>query len=439
VSQVRRRKQPTATLFVQIFALVVLSLVIAQAVNAWAIFHLPRPSPEFYTTAEIIDGLRRGPGDFKTGPRGLIVRRDSAPVRGHLEVARGPRRVRMEIAEALGPMRWESVLQVRRQMEREGREAPFLISPFQVAVRQPQGDWLLAHPPRSSMLGPWQARMILWFLITAAAMAPVAWLFARRLSSSVALFATAAERLGRDPNAPALQVKGPSEIMPAVAAFNEMQERLRRYVADRTSMAAAMAHDLRTPLTRLRFRVESAPQEVRGKMAADIDEMEAMIAAALAYVRDAQGATERTPLELSSLLESVVDDLAETGAKVSIDRADRVVIDGDPMGLRRMLVNLIENACKFGGGARSRLFSEDGFAVFQVEDDGPGIPEGELEKVFEPFYRGEPSRSRETGGSGLGLAAVRSIARIHGGDARLHNRSSGGVTAEVRLPLRALH
>jgi signal transduction histidine kinase len=267
------------------------------------------------------------------------------------------------------------------------------------------------------------------------AMAPVAWLFARRMSSSVALFAAAAERLGRDPNAPPLTVKGPREIVPAISAFNDMQDRIRRYVSDRTAMAAAVAHDLRTPLTRLRFRIEAAAPEARSKMAADIDEMEAMVAATLAYAKDAQGAAERTRLELSSLLESVVDDLTETGAQVSIDKAERVVITGDPMGLRRMLINLIENACKFGGGARTRLLTEPGWAMLEIEDDGPGIRDADLDRVFEPFYRAEPSRSRETGGSGLGLAAVRSIARLHGGDVLLRNRPKGGLTAQVRLPV----
>jgi two-component system, OmpR family, sensor kinase len=170
-------------------------------------------------------------------------------------------------------------------------------------------------------------------------------------------------------------------------------------------------------------------------MAADIDEMEAMVAATMAYVRDASGVVEHTRLELSSLLESVVDDLAETGAQASIEHAERVVISGDPTALRRLLGNLIENACKFGGKARARLESQSDWAVATVEDDGPGIPEADLEKVFEPFYRGEPSRNRETGGSGLGLAAVRAIARLHGGDVTLSNLPGGGLCATVKLPL----
>jgi signal transduction histidine kinase len=248
--------------------------------------------------------------------------------------------------------------------------------------------------------------------------------------------ARAAERLGRDPQAPPLAVRGSSEIAIAAAAFNDMQEKLRRYVDDRTAMVGAVAHDLRTPLTRLRFRIEAAPEEQRAKMAADIEQMEQMISATLAFVRDASRPAERTPLELSSLLESLCDEMAETGADTDIvARGDKVVIDGDPMALRRLFTNLLENAVKFGTRARARVFRDDAFAVVEIADDGPGIPPADIERVFEPFYRREPSRSRQTGGIGLGLAVVRSIARGHGGDVILVNRNGGGLTARVQLPL----
>ncbi|HEX2562037.1 ATP-binding protein, partial [Phenylobacterium sp.] len=264
---------------------------------------------------------------------------------------------------------------------------------------------------------------------------PIAYLFARRLSAPIRLFADAAERLGRDPRAPALSLKGSAEIAVAVRAFNEMQERLKRYVEDRTAMVGAIAHDLRTPLTRLRFRIESAPEDVRAKMAADIDQMEEMISAALTFVRDASSHGERTALELSSLVESVADEMAETGAKTEVEQAEKVVLDGDPIALRRLVTNLFENAVKFGGQARARVFRTESAAVVEIDDDGPGIPPGETERVFEPFYRREPSRSRKTGGAGLGLAVVRSVARGHGGDVSLINRPGGGLTARVELPL----
>jgi signal transduction histidine kinase len=325
---------------------------------------------------------------------------------------------------------------VRDRIEREGGgEDHFLVTPFEVGVQQPDGSWRVVRPQAGFGLNPWQQRVVLWFLLSALAMAPVAYLFARRLSAPIRLFADAAERLGRDPRAEPLSLKGSAEIDVAVRAFNDMQQRLGRYVEDRTAMVAAIAHDLRTPLTRLRFRIENAPEDLRAKLAADVDQMEEMISAALNFVRDAARPSQRTPLELSSLLESLCDEMAETGADTQIDLGEKVVIEGDPMALRRLFTNLLENAVKYGGGAVTRVFRDNANAVVEIVDQGPGIPAEELERVFDPFYRREPSRSRQTGGIGLGLAVVRSIARGHGGDVVLINRTDGGLLARVTLPL----
>ena len=310
-----------------------------------------------------------------------------------------------------------------------------LFAPFKVGVRQPDGRWLVIEPQPSLHFSPWQMSTMLWFFLTTLFLSPIAYLFARRMARPIALFAQAAERLGRDPRSPPLVMDGPSEIAVAVGAFNDMQERLARYVDDRTAMVGAIAHDLRTPLTRLRFRVEGAPEDVRAKMSSDIAEMEAMITGALAFVRDATRPAERTRLELSSLLESLSDEMSETGFDVQVERADRVVVDGDPVALRRLFNNLLDNAIKFGRQARVRVYPSSQFAVVEIDDSGKGLPGAALEKVFEPFYRAEGSRSRETGGIGLGLAVVRSIARAHGGDATLSNRDGGGLTARVLLPL----
>jgi len=327
---------------------------------------------------------------------------------------------------------------LRDRMAREGvsREEHFLVAPFALGIRQPDGQWMIVRPEGFG-LEPWQQRMVLWFVLSTLAMAPAAYVYARRISQPLKQFADAAERLGRDPRgAPlSLSLKGTAEINVAADAFNEMQERLRRYVEDRTAMVGAIAHDLRTPLTRLRFRIENAPEDLRLKMAADIDQMEEMISAALTFVRDASRPGDRTRLELSSLLESLCDEMAETGADTEVERGEKVILEGDPVALRRLFANLLENAVKFGDRARARIYQIGGSAFVEIEDDGPGIPVEDVERVFEPFYRREPSRSRQTGGIGLGLAVVRSVVRGHGGDVTLENRPGGGLTARVHLPL----
>ena len=310
-----------------------------------------------------------------------------------------------------------------------------LFAPFRIGVRQADGQWLVVRPQPTFQWNSWQGHIVMTLLISIIAVSPLAWLFARRLAAPITAFASAADRLGRDPRAPPLELAGSSEVIAAAEAFNRMQERLRRCVEDRTAMVGAIAHDLRTPLTRLRFRIEAAPEDIRGKLAADIDQMDAMISATLGFVRDATRAGPREKLELSSLIESVLDEAAETGADATALPSERLVVEGDPVALRRLAANLVENALKYGHRARGRVFAENGEAVIEIEDDGPGIPVAEAERVFEPFYRGEPSRSRETGGAGLGLAVVRSVARAHGGDVALISRPGGGLTARVTLPL----
>jgi signal transduction histidine kinase len=311
----------------------------------------------------------------------------------------------------------------------------FITAPFEASVQRADGQWMIVRAADSGLLNSWQQRVLLCFALSALILIPIVYLFARRLARPITAFARAAERLGRDPEAPPVEIDGPAEVETAAVAFNEMQDRLRRYVGDRTAMVGAVAHDLRTPLPRLRFRIEATPEPLRTKIIADIDQMDAMISSAMAFVRDATDPAERRRLELVSLVESVVDEMAETGLKVSAEGVGPVVIHGDPIGLRRMVTNLMDNAVKFAGSAHARVYADEGSAVVEVDDDGPGVPDHERERVFEPFQRGEPSRSRATGGSGLGLAVVRSVARAHGGEATIENRAEGGLRARARLPL----
>jgi signal transduction histidine kinase len=444
------RARPTASLFGQLLTLTGLTLVAAQVISLILIFNLPPPTPDFYRLTEIVAAFRGQHSAF-TERRPLEVVILNEPPGPAMEGRNMPE-IRLKLSEELhvpvtriiiagdrGPFSDRRVGRILRdRLARQGanREEAFLLDPFQVAVAQADGRWRVVRPVRGLGLSPWQQRIALWFVLSALAMAPIAYLFSRRLSAPFKLFADAAERLGRDPQAPPLTIRGSSEIAVAGRAFNDMQERLRRYVEDRTAMVGAIAHDLRTPLTRLRFRIETLPDdEQKAKISADIDQMEEMISAALTFVRDTTRPGERTPLELSSLLESLCDEMAETGAATEVDFGEKVILEGDPMALRRLFSNLLENAVKFGGRARARIFREGPNAVVEIDDDGPGIPIAEQERVFEPFYRREPSRSRQTGGIGLGLAVVRSIARGHGGDVALVNRAAGGLTARVSLPI----
>ncbi|MFC3069813.1 ATP-binding protein [Phenylobacterium soli] len=442
------RGRPTASLFVQLLTLTLLTLVAAEVISLLLIFNLPPPTPDFYRLTEISQAFKHANVTFaERRPLELLV---TDHLEGVPAESRNAPALRTEIAKQLGVPPSQVVIAIDRnpfsdrrvmrtlrdRLVREGvREEHFLVAPFEVAVKRPDGRWNVVRPQPAFGLNPWQQRIALWFVLSALAMAPVSYIFARRLSAPIRLFAEAAERLGRDPRAPTLHLRGSAEISTAVRAFNDMQERLKRYVEDRTAMVGAIAHDLRTPLTRLRFRIEALPDDQRLKIAADIDQMEAMISAALTFVRDASIPGERTPLELSSLLESLCDEMSETGAATEVETGEKVVLEGDPMALRRLFSNLLDNAVKFGGRARARVFRENAHAVVEIEDDGPGIPNQDRERVFEPFYRREPSRNRQTGGAGLGLAIVRSIARGHGGDVALFNRRDGGLTARVQLPL----
>ena len=444
-----RTGRPTAPLLVQMLTLTGLSLVAAWAISTMLLFLLPPPAPDFYRLTEIEQTFRGVSVAFDERRPLMLSTRDKAPtpelrgssfaaIRAKFAENIGVPASRVIIAGERGPLSDQNVGRVVRDRAARGTSDTnehILIAPFQLGVLQPDGRWTVVQRKPIIGLSSWQQRLALWFSLSALAMAPVAWIFARRLTKPIKVFAEAAERLGRDPLAPPLEVRGPAEIGAAARAFNEMQQRLRRYVEDRTAMMGAIAHDLRTPLTRLRFRIESLPDDQRRKYAADLDQMEEMITATLAFVRDATQPGERTHLELSSLVESLCDEMAETGSRTEVERGEKVVLQGDPMALRRLVSNLLENAVKFGGEARARVFADAGNAIVEIDDDGPGIPAADSEKVFEPFYRREPSRSRQTGGIGLGLAVVRSIARGHGGDVSLINRVGGGLTARVNLPI----
>jgi signal transduction histidine kinase len=233
-------------------------------------------------------------------------------------------------------------------------------------------------------------------------------------------------------------VRAPREVGAIGAALEQMHSRLRRYVDDRTRMLAAVSHDLRTPLTRLRLRAESIPEaEERNKATADIDEMERMIAETLAFAR--ADALEAKPerFDLAALVQTLVDERSDLGATVAYDGPASLTVEGRPGALKRAIANLVDNAIAYGGRADVALHAAADRLEVVVRDDGPGIPEPEREKVFAPFYRLESSRSRSTGGTGLGLAVARDIARAHGGDVVLESGAPRGLRARLSLPRQA--
>jgi signal transduction histidine kinase len=442
-----RRRAARSPLFLRIFLLMLICVAVTQLLNVLLLLAIQAPTAKLYTVGQVANALQRHPNDNTDD---FVVSKASSVTLSPWN-PRGER-TQMALAMLLGvdpqniDVRFERPFLMREQVY-DRSSVPRLTPPaslaaardlalvgdFTAAVRQSDGHWLKIEPVPG--FEPWRWFVLIWLVLSALAVAPFAWALAHRLAKPIGAFAAAAERLGRDPRAAPLEVDGPAEIAEAAHAFNQMQARLNRYVDDRAIVIAAIAHDLRTPLMRLGLRIETAPEALRDTCENDIREMQAMISAAMTYVRDTSKPGVRRPLDLRSLAETVVDDLSDHGEAVSLDTGEPLVLDGNPVALKAMLSNLVCNAVKYGGGAEVSLARIDGHAVIEVRDDGPGIPSEDLERVFEPFFRGERSRNRDTGGIGLGLASARAVARAHGGDVMLENRESAGLLARVTLPV----
>jgi signal transduction histidine kinase len=319
----------------------------------------------------------------------------------------------------------------RRHMMFQGPAGPLL----HISLQLGDQSWLNFVAPFVRFKPFWSASFFPFIVATALVVIAVSVWAVRRAAAPLALFAQAAERLGLDVNAPAVSEAGPREVNRAARAFNDMQRRLQSLIRDRTQMLAAISHDLRTPITRLRLRAEFVDDaQQQAKMLADLEEMEAMIAATLAFARDDHTQEARRPVDLAGMLQSLCDDRSDAGGAAAYEGPDKLIYTGRPTALKRAFANLIDNAIHYGSKAAVRLEGGGGGITVRIEDDGPGLPEGELEMAFQPFYRVEASRSRETGGTGLGLAVVRSVVRAHGGEVTLANRDAGGLTATVTLP-----
>jgi len=489
-----RRPWPRAPISLQLVVLLIASLLVAQAISFGVIILIPPPRPPVYRVADVATAIRGGPLKTRFGrpmtrttmaalPLELV-----APHREHertlaaLAHALGAPEARVRLEEQNASPIWRLRRAVTGAPPRgRDRGGPMGASPFEVdrepgaepagagpgpdgrsdepwrgrfgfrrvggalelpifgdfsaALQQDDGTWTVVRSTPESFPSAWQMEASAWLLGGFLIVASAGYLFSRRISAPLRRFAEAAETLGRDPHAPQMTLKGPAEVGAAAQAFNEMQARLKRYILDRTAMVGAISHDLRTPLARIRFKLEAAPGPVKESILSDIDQMEQMIGGVLAFIRDEGAPRRREKLDLLSLIECVADDAAMVGGQVEIVDGRPVTVDGDPVALQRLFSNLVDNAVKYGGEARIDVRRDGEQAVVTVTDKGPGLSADELGRVFQPFYRTDASRNLDNGGVGLGLPIARSTARAHGGDIELASKPGDGVTAIVTLPL----
>jgi two-component system OmpR family sensor kinase len=318
---------------------------------------------------------------------------------------------------------------------RQARGRDYLLRGRRALAVKAGSHWLVVHSGPAVDDALWLRRVGLTFGLTLAALLlPALWI-AHRLARRIRAFAEAADRFGRNPDAPQLPEQGAYELRQAAGAFNRMQARIQRLVSDRTMMMAAVSHDLRTPLARVRFRINELDPAVRDAIAEEIQQMDELITQMLSFTRDALPGAERRKFDLSALAQSLVDDLADSGADVTFSGPDKLTVEANLAAVRRVLSNLLDNALKYAGHARLELRRESDVALAIVEDHGPGVPAGMEEAIFEPFRRVEPSRNRKTGGVGLGLAIARNLARGHGGDVVLQPVEPYGARFVFSLPL----
>jgi len=308
---------------------------------------------------------------------------------------------------------------------------------LRIEVQLHDGRWARfdAELPTVPDALPW--RLVLTLAVLLAAMLLLSYVAVRWVVRPLHVLAGAADALGQDLERAPLPEDGPREVRQAARAFNTMQQRLSGFINDRKRVLTALSHDLKTPLTRLRLRTELLDDDdLRERFGADLREMETMVAQTLEFMRGLGHNAPRVPVDVNGLLATLQADSAAMGRTLRTEGQAASPYVADASLLKRALGNLVDNACAHAGGATIRVQDSAERLELQVLDDGPGIPESQLEQVFEPFFRLEASRSRATGGTGLGLGIARNIARSHGGDLVLRNRPEGGLAAVLTLPRR---
>jgi signal transduction histidine kinase len=431
------------SIFAQTLALILGGLMVAQLVSIALVMVLPPPRPDFATMTEIGEALLGAPpvdsslsiavAPAPPAPREGMVSQAMLTARLARIIGRDPADVRL----AFEADQSETFPYPRRS----GRRAvpirhgqPYFFNTVEAALRLPDGGWRLARTSPRPLLTAWQQRTIISFALSALAVLPFALVFARALTRPIRRFAHAVGRLDHDHGAPEVMPEGPAELRLTAHALNAMRRNLHANLRERSAMIGAIAHDLRTPLARIAFRIERAPAAIRDPVLADIEQMREMVASTIGFVRDGAGVRERKLVDLGALAARLVAQARDTGSPVGAGAIAAVTVAGDRSALERLIQNLLDNAVAYAGGGELAVAADGGGARLTVADRGPGIAEGALETMFEPFAR-EPSRGRATGGLGLGLAIARSVAQAHGGGIAAANRTGGGLIVTVTLPL----
>jgi len=327
---------------------------------------------------------------------------------------------------------WEPELastDLRLRLTSPGRQAAIV-----GGLRLPDRTWLYFRTREPVQQLNLATERVLLALIPAIGLILIGGLMVRQMLLPLRRLAVAADHVGSD-SAEDVPEAGPGEIRRVVLAFNRMQGRIRRLIADRTQALAAVGHDMRTPLARLRLRADSIEDPaLRAAVEADVTEMEAMIASVLAYLGGEGEIEKPIPVDLAVLCATLCDERADLGDSVEYDGPRHLERVLRPMAMKRAIVNLVENALHHAEHVRVRLVEEEKRVLIRVEDDGPGIPEESMEQVLQPFFRLDSARTRDTVGFGLGLPIVARVAEAEGGTLRLSNRAEGGLRAEIVLP-----
>lgn len=435
----------------QLALLVALALGVAQAVNFVLLLQATRRQTDIQTSTLAIARLAETVQRTRTGQTTPAMLRGSiastaSPITATMalrpDVVERARDMLQEVGIGVGEIRAAEVparefqVQVDEQGRLLRRAAVLKRQVIVVSAEIAQGRWLTTAAPLAP-LNPgvfggliFQTMVLYGFVLLA-----VLWV-GGRLAHPLALLRHAADRFDWRSTPEPIAEQGPADIRRLIAAFNAMRTRIRAMLDEKDRMLGAIGHDLRTPLASLRVRTELVEDEgERARMAATIDEMNRTLDDILSLARMGHSSEPEQRVDLPALIDSLAEEFEDLGADLTVDEADRLAVPMRPILLKRAFRNLIENALKYGGRARLRVAAENGRAVVEVDDEGPGIPEQEMDRMFEAFTRLENSRSRDTGGVGLGLALARAIVEAHGGTLTLANRAEGGLRATVRLPL----